>query len=74
MILSPELRNPIPWALTQDLDVKAILEVILEVIEKYVLQSNQHFCLHSGVTMCVRNPQGGKGGATHKLIDIEEFC
>ena len=74
VIISPELREAIglPWAMVQDLDVEAILELI----EK-VLQSNQQFYLHSGVRIVVRhvkNPKGGKGGAAHKILDNDAFC
>ena len=66
VIISPELRDPIgiPWALVRDMDVEAILSLI----EK-VLQSNQHFYIHSGVSIIVKhvhNPQGGVRGALNK--------
>lgn len=74
VILSPELRAPIaiPWVLVRDWSVEAILEMI-----ERVLQSNQHFYLHPGVTFVVKhvhNPHGGKGGKANNVLDSEEFC
>ena len=74
VIISPELRDPfgLPYARVADLNV----EDILQYIER-VLQSNQHFYLHKGVTICVRhvvNPQGGKGGVVNKIMDNDECC
>ena len=74
VIISPELRDPLglPYATVADLNV----EDILQYIER-VLQSNQHFYLHKGVTICVRhvvNPQGGKGGVVNKIMDNDACC
>ena len=65
VIISPELRDPIaiPWVLVRDLDVEAILNLI-----ERVLQSNQHFYLHNGVTFVLKhihNPIGA-GFKRHK--------
>ena len=72
VIISPELRDPIgiPWVLVRDLNVQSILELI-----ERVLQSNQHFYLHSGVSIIVRhvhNPIGGKSSKPDPL-DNDKF-
>ena len=72
VIISPELREPIaiPWVLVRDLDVDAILEFIQKVI-----QSNDNFYLHKGVTFVVkhvRNPNGG-GHSRKDPLDNDDF-
>ena len=79
VIISPELKDPLglPNATVADINVKDILQCT----EK-VLQSNEHFYLHKGVTTCVRhvvNPQGGRGrcqqthGQRHMLCSHEGY-
>ena len=72
IIMSPELREPIAmrWALVKDLDVEAIFEYIQQII-----QSNEDFYIHSGLTFVVkhvRNPVGG-GFKRRDPIDNDEF-
>ena len=77
IIQSPELHHPIsiPWILVRDWNVEEILKMIERVIER-VLQSNQTFHQHRGVTVVIKhihNPIGGGRPSLDEPLDNVAF-
>lgn len=64
MLISPDLERPIaiPWVVAKDMS----LEEMLKAIEK-VLQSNENFYLHAGVTLVIKHVSVPIGGVLGPL-------
>ena len=72
VLMSPQLENPIaiPWVLARDMSVEEMLKAI-----ENVLQSNEEFYLHSGVSIVIKHiniPVGGRVNSV-KVLDSREW-